>query len=83
MTTTREAIGTDLRRLREESGVAQQAVADVFGWNRDAVSKIERGVTRLSLIDYLRTMDFLREVDPDHPGVVLAAYYRKKNRVRA
>ena len=39
------AIGRDVRRLRVGAGLAQQTVADLFGWGRDALSKLETGKT--------------------------------------
>jgi len=65
-------LGAELRQVREAAGLSQQAVADLYEWNRDAVSKFERGVRRMSLFDYLRFMDLMREQLPAHPAVPLA-----------
>jgi transcriptional regulator with XRE-family HTH domain len=69
----RRQVGRELRELREAYGLSQATVADVFGWNRDAMSKIERGATPLGMFEYLRLMLFYRERVPEHPAVALAA----------
>lgn len=73
-----ELVGSELRGMRKKAGVPLQVVCDVFGWGRDAMSKIELGRRAISLHDYVRLMAFYREVDPDHPGVALAAYFKAK-----
>ena len=66
-------IGAEVRAAREQAELSQAAVADMFGWERDAISKIERGVNSLTLYDYLRLMTWLRdELDPAHPALALA-----------
>lgn len=72
------AIGQDIRRIRQECGVSQQQVADIFGWQRDAISKLERGLFNVSLANYLQLMDWLREGAPaNHPGLALADRFRR------
>jgi transcriptional regulator with XRE-family HTH domain len=68
----RRRVGTELRMLREASRLSQQAVAEVFGWTRDAMSKVERGVYPLGMYEYLRLIAFYRDLEPDHPAVALA-----------
>jgi transcriptional regulator with XRE-family HTH domain len=68
-------VGNDLRTLREAGGLSQQAVADLFGWQRDAISKVERGERNLTVYDYLRLLRFFRDVAPDHPALALAERY--------
>lgn len=65
-------LGQELRQLREASGASQALVSDLFGWTRDAISKIERGKTRLGMFEYLTLMQFYRDMEPGHPAVALA-----------
>jgi hypothetical protein len=51
---------------------SQEAIADAFGWSRDAMSKIERGARPLGRYEYLRLMYFYRDLEPEHPAVALA-----------
>ena len=68
----RRQVGTELRRLREAYGLSQAAVAGAFGWQRDAMSKIERGDSLLGMYEYLRLLAYYRERVPNHPAVALA-----------
>src|SRR5690242_7911017 len=77
----KQKLGAELRQLREASGLTLQTVSDLFGWGRDAMSKVERGLINISLYDYLQLMHFYRDLDLDHPGVKLAA--RMLPRVRS
>lgn len=66
-------LGADLRAARERAGLSQAAVAEVFGWQRDAISKIECGKNSLTVLEYLTLVDFLRAFyPPDAPAVALA-----------
>jgi transcriptional regulator with XRE-family HTH domain len=38
---------------REEAGVTQQELAEKIGWTQTDISKVERGVRRLDLIEFL------------------------------
>jgi transcriptional regulator with XRE-family HTH domain len=38
---------------RKEAGLTQQSLADELGWTQTDVSKVERGVRRLDLIEFL------------------------------
>lgn len=67
-----EAIGADLRKHREAAELRQEDLADIVGWNKDAISKAERGQFPIKLYDYLVLMRFLRDTDPTHPAVALA-----------
>jgi transcriptional regulator with XRE-family HTH domain len=54
-------------------GLSQQSVADLFDWNRDAMSKVETGKNNLTLHQYLTLVRFLQEAVPlDHPALALA-----------
>lgn len=68
-------VGADIRTLREAAEMPQQQIADMFGWQRDAVSKIETGKNNLSLYDYLQIVRWLGEMEPNHPALALAARY--------
>lgn len=65
-------IGEQLRMARESEGFTQQEIGDLFGWGRDAISKLESGTLNISLADYLILVHFLRDHLPArHPGVAL------------
>src|ERR1700733_6127453 len=44
--------GAYIRGLREKAGVSQAKLAELFGWQRDAIAEIEKGITDVSLRDY-------------------------------
>lgn len=69
-------VGAELRSIRLEADLPLAEVGDLFGWGRDALSKIELGLRGISLHDYLKLMHFYREIVPNHPAVALAAYFR-------
>lgn len=77
MTETRleRRIRLDLRRVRETAGYTQEGIAELFGWNRDAVSKLENGSRRIRMADFLQVVDFCREAIPGHPAVALIEHY--------
>jgi DNA-binding XRE family transcriptional regulator len=67
-----QRLGEQLRAARESEGFTQQEVADLFGWGRDAISKLESGTLNVSLADYLLLVHFLRDhLPPGYPAVVL------------
>ena len=66
-------LGHEIRQYREAGGLSQDGLAELFGWSRSAISKIELGHRDIGLFDYLTVMQFLRDLDPDHPAVALAA----------
>ena len=69
-------IGAELRRMREEAELSLENVGEILGVERDAMSKYERGVRPLPLVDYLTLMHFYRDIaGKDHPGVKLAARF--------
>ena len=73
-----ERMGKDIRGLREAAELSQQEIADLFGWTRDSISKVERGITDLALVDYLVIMSFVREigaVSPGHPAMALVDFF--------
>ena len=71
-----KALGADMRRLREKTEQTLDFVAMVVDpdvRSRDRLSKVERGLSGISMYDYLRIMWFFRDVaPPDHPAVALA-----------
>lgn len=73
-----QLVGAELRGMRKKANLPLQAVCDVFGWDRTAMSKIELGHRAISLNHYLQLMAFYRDIDPKHPGVALASYYKAK-----
>jgi transcriptional regulator with XRE-family HTH domain len=71
----------EIRTWRENLRLSQQDVADVFGWKRDAVSKIETGKNNLYLDEYLVLVKFLAAGIPtDHPALALAERLRDGTR---
>jgi transcriptional regulator with XRE-family HTH domain len=56
-------VGTNLRRLRTERGLSQEAFADVLGFHRTYVGGVERGERNLTLRTVERLADIL-DVDP-------------------
>lgn len=64
-------LGQDIRKLREDAQVSQAMIAELFGWHRTAVSKIEQGERNLGIYEYLLIMNFLRDMEPAHPAVAL------------
>src|SRR4051794_29411344 len=73
-------IREDLRAIREAARLSQEAIGEIFGWEKAAVSKIELGYNKVKLADFLRIVDFCREAIPNHPAVVLADYYAPRRR---
>lgn len=65
-------LAEEIRTIRKASDLTQTNVADLFGWGKSAISKIEKSDYNLSLYHYLRIMYSLRDSDPNHPGVELA-----------
>jgi transcriptional regulator with XRE-family HTH domain len=68
-------VGDDIRKLRLKADVSQETLGDHLGWNKDAISKIERGINSLTLYDYMRLMLFLRDLAPSHASLRLANRY--------
>jgi transcriptional regulator with XRE-family HTH domain len=52
---------------RKDAGLTQQALADELGWAQTDVSKVERGVRRLDLIEFLA---FARVIGIDVPDFI-------------
>ena len=75
-----EIAGAELRDMREKAGLSQEAVADIFDISKSAMGKIELGINAPSLVHYLVILNFLKDVQPDHPGIPLAAHLLKKPR---
>lgn len=67
-----DRLGEEIREYRDAAGLSGQVVADFMDWSRDAIAKIENGHNNMTVYDYLRLVDFLREVIPeDHPALAL------------
>jgi transcriptional regulator with XRE-family HTH domain len=73
-----QVVGEELRAARREAGITQADVAEIFGWTRDAISKIEAGVTSLSVLVYVTLVHFLRDFLPAHPAVPLARHMLRR-----
>jgi transcriptional regulator with XRE-family HTH domain len=70
--TIQDRVGAEIKTWRKALGWSQQDVGDLFGWNRDAVSKVETGKNNISLHDYLVIVRSLAEGIPRrHPAVAL------------
>lgn len=68
-------VGAELRKYRTAHGpnaLSPGLVGSLFGWQRDALYKIERGERHVSLFDYLQLMWLYKETCPGHPALVLA-----------
>jgi len=71
-------IGREIRDARLRANMTQESLGSFFGWGKDAISKIERGVTKgLAATDYLRMVDILAAHFPlGHPAVALVVYLK-------
>ncbi|MFL5285100.1 MAG: hypothetical protein ACJ8AW_30030 [Rhodopila sp.] len=61
--------------MREQAGYSCESVASVLNpetTSRDRISKLERALCGIDLIDYLRLMWFYRDLAPNHLAVALA-----------
>ncbi|MEL6666914.1 MAG: helix-turn-helix transcriptional regulator [Pseudomonadota bacterium] len=56
----RKVIGSRLKMLREEQKLKQPELAAKLGWGQSKVSKIERGMLKLDLVEFLKMMDAMR-----------------------
>lgn len=72
-----QRIATELRNLRKTTHTTLSEVADLFGWEKAAIHKIESGITRVRLSDYLTLMQHYRPFIPGHPGVSLLDHFTK------
>lgn len=77
-----KVIGEYLKKLRERSGVTQQAVADRAGLTTaQYVSNVERGISPPS-VDFLRIAVDLYDVDPEQLAFFISRaqhdYYMKE-----
>ena len=59
-----DAFGEGLKKLRQEIGLSQNALAERCGCNVMSISKLERGLTQPSLYFFLQLAQGL-EVDPE------------------
>ena len=78
-----QRIREEMREMRVASGLSQTGVAELFGWEKAAVSKMENGLVRIRLSDYLTLAKHVRHFIPGHPGVALADHFAKPKRTKA
>jgi hypothetical protein len=70
-----EKIAVNLSQLRTLAGLSQEVVANSVRHGRNWLSEIERCQDKISLADFLLLMNFLRDMEPDHPAAALYDYY--------
>lgn len=71
-------LGEDLRSIREQARLPLEDVASILGFQRNALSRIERGQRRIHLIDYLHIIWYFRHLTQDHPAMPLARWFFEK-----
>lgn len=64
---------TELRRIREESGRTQKAVAEALGWSTSKVVRIETGAVAVSTSDVMALLHYYEIKDPDVAEDLVAA----------
>src|SRR2546429_1374163 len=62
----------ELRRIREESGLTQKAVAEALGWSTSKVVRIETGAVKISTSDLMALVHYYRITDPQFTEDMLA-----------
>lgn len=73
------SLGADIRRMREAAALTQQDLANLLDWsNRGAIQKVEAGLRRLNVYDYLRLLNQIRDIEPDHPAIPLYHHIRRR-----
>ena len=77
------SLGADIKEMRERIGLSQAEIANVMGWGRFAMSKIETGQTNLSLFDYLRLISTLEEAERGHPAFTVMRRYGGRKAITA
>ncbi|NUP55823.1 MAG: helix-turn-helix transcriptional regulator [Gemmatimonadaceae bacterium] len=70
MRSLRKQVGVAVRRLREKTGLSQEALADTVGVHRTFIGTVERGETNISL-DNLQRIARALKVTPS--ALLLAA----------
>lgn len=56
----RERFAKNLRVLRTQQGISQEALAELAGFHRTYVSQVERGVTNITLDNIEKIADALK-----------------------
>lgn len=69
-TVRRRRLAAELRRLREESGLTGDQVAERLGWSPSKISRIENTRSGIKLPDVRRLLDLFR-VEGEHRGELL------------
>lgn len=59
-TKKRKEIGKRLKKLRKEYKLTQPELAKKLGWGQSKVSKIECGVLKLDVVEFLQMMDAMQ-----------------------
>jgi DNA-binding XRE family transcriptional regulator len=67
-------IAGDVLNVRRAGKISQQSLAEVFGWSKAAISKIENGRNDVYLSDYLKIVNLMRAAVPGHPAIALHDY---------
>lgn len=75
---TRELIGERLRMLRKKNKLMQPALAEKLGWGQSKVSKIECGVLKLNVVEFLQMMDAMQCSKNDARDVLYGKRPKKK-----
>lgn len=78
----RRQLGLTLRRLRDQAGKPQQAVADVLGKTRTRIVQLEDGTANISQEDLERLLDFLDVTGDERETVIELANHARKRQKR-
>lgn len=70
-------VGAEIRKFRTapETKASLESAAEILGWEKARLSKIELGQQRIGFWEYLELM---REIaPPDHPAVILRQHINR------
>lgn len=70
-----ERIAADVKRMRDLAGLSREELSGGMGRKRNWLADIETCRDKIALTDYLMIMNFLREMDPEHPAAALYDHY--------